>query len=90
MHVLMHTALTPAHLCPLSGSAALVRRRRPPLLPSPPPRAAAAAAFAASMSKLYNNLGLRMMERRKHEEALGLVNGAGAAGAAVGAVGGWG
>ncbi len=25
------------------------------------------------MAKLYNNLGLKMMERRKHEEALGLV-----------------
>ena len=27
------------------------------------------------MAKLYNNLGLKMMERRKHEEALGLVRG---------------
>lgn len=26
------------------------------------------------MAKLYNNLGLKMMERRKHEEALGLVS----------------
>lgn len=30
------------------------------------------------MAKLYNNLGLKMMERRKHEEALGLVRGRGA------------
>ncbi len=32
------------------------------------------AAFAQQMAKLYNNLGLKMMERRKHEEALGLVS----------------
>ncbi|KAL4423024.1 hypothetical protein ABPG77_002058 [Micractinium sp. CCAP 211/92] len=30
-------------------------------------------AFAQQMAKLYNNLGLKMMERRKHEEALGLL-----------------
>lgn len=36
------------------------------------------AAFAQQMAKLYNNLGLKMMERRKHEEALGLVRGRGA------------
>jgi tetratricopeptide (TPR) repeat protein len=31
------------------------------------------SAFAQQMAKLYNNLGLKMMERRKHEEALGLL-----------------
>lgn len=30
-------------------------------------------AFAQQMAKLYNNLGLKMMERRKHDEALGLL-----------------
>ena len=29
------------------------------------------------MAKMYNNLGLKMMERRKHDEALGLVSSAG-------------
>jgi hypothetical protein len=32
------------------------------------------AAFSQQMAKLYNNLGLKMMERRNHEEALGLVS----------------
>ena len=26
------------------------------------------------MAKMYNNLGLKMMERRKHDEAMGLVS----------------
>ena len=40
------------------------------------------AAFAQQMAKLYNNLGLKMMERRKHEEALGLVSRGGGGGGA--------
>ena len=33
----------------------------------------AAAGFSQQMAKMYNNLGLKMMERRKHDEAMGLV-----------------
>lgn len=47
----------------------LALRYRPPAAPPSIFR----AAFAQQMAKLYNNLGLKMMERRKHEEALGLV-----------------
>lgn len=43
--------------------------------PLPPPPRLPDTAFAQQMAKLYNNLGLKMMERRKHEEALGLVSG---------------
>ena len=32
------------------------------------------AGFSQQMAKMYNNLGLKMMERRKHDEAMGLVS----------------
>ncbi|KAL4858837.1 Ubiquitin carboxyl-terminal hydrolase isozyme L3 [Chlorella vulgaris] len=37
------------------------------------PDAGDPTAFSQQMAKLYNNLGLKMMERRNHEEALGLL-----------------
>ena len=64
----------PAQMATLRPPASSPNRRLffvPSLLP------AASPAFAQQMAKLYNNLGLKMMERRKHEEALGLVRGAG-------------
>ncbi|EFN55338.1 expressed protein [Chlorella variabilis] len=38
------------------------------------PDAGDPTAYSQQMAKLYNNLGLKMMERRKHEEALGLLS----------------
>lgn len=72
-------ATVPGHYCAtlLPLLCHRCRRRCPPdprLLPCPCPCVRLpAAAYSQQMAKLYNNLGLKMMERRKHEEALGLV-----------------